>query len=123
MFEENSLKRMIAVCLAFIFLNASARAQTAHAVWAVSGGMKTLLTVVLFTAACAALGLTVIATQSPPKITRPVMFDTPEADRILAALQVFPPDNPWNQDISTLPVRANSAAIIASIGNDKHIDF
>src|SRR5262249_30877654 len=30
-----------------------------------------------------------------PTITKPVMFDTPEADAILAALQVFPPDNPW----------------------------
>ena len=87
------------------------------------GGDENLLTVVLSHAACAALGLTVIATQSLPKITRPVMFDTPEADRILAALQVFPPDNPWNQDISTAPLRANSAAIIASIGKDKHIDF
>src|SRR6266511_3145464 len=85
--------------------------------------MKILLTVVLFAAVCALLGLTVIATQSPPKITHPVMFDTPEADRILAALQVFPPDNPWNQDISTAPAHANSAAIIASIGKDKHIDF
>src|SRR5215475_10368899 len=85
--------------------------------------MKILLTVVLIAAACAPLGLTVIATQSPPKITRPVMFDTPEADHILAALQVFPPDNPWNQDISTAPVHANSAAIIASIGKDKQIDF
>src|SRR5262249_42175312 len=84
--------------------------------------MKILLTVALF-AVCAAPGLTVIATQSPPKITSPVMFDTPEADRILAALQVFPPDNPWNQDISTLPVHANPDAIIASIGKDKHIDF
>jgi hypothetical protein len=45
-----------------------------------------------------------------------VLFGTPEADRILAALQVFPPDNPWNQDISSLPVHALSARIIASIG-------
>ena len=44
-----------------------------------------------------------------PKITKPVMFDTPEADAILAALQVFPPDNPWNQDISALPVHKDSA--------------
>jgi hypothetical protein len=51
------------------------------------------------------------------------MFDTPEADRILAVMQVFPPDNPWNQDISALPVHQNSAAIIASIGKDKRIDF
>jgi hypothetical protein len=29
-----------------------------------------------------------------PAVTRPVRFDTPEADRILEALQVFPPDNP-----------------------------
>jgi hypothetical protein len=55
--------------------------------------------------------------------TGPVLFNTPEADRILTGLQVFPPDNPWNQDISKLPVRANSDAIIASIGKDKHIDF
>src|SRR5262249_60703133 len=51
-----------------------------------------------------------------PTITKPVMFDTPEADAILAALQVFPPDNPWNQDISSLPVHKDSAAIVASIG-------
>ncbi len=38
-----------------------------------------------------------------PAVTQPVMFNTPEADKILAALQVFPPDNPWNEDISKLP--------------------
>ncbi len=58
-----------------------------------------------------------------PKITKPVLFGTPEADRILAALQVFPPDNPWNQDISGLPVHADSAKIIASIGADKHLGY
>ena len=61
--------------------------------------------------------------RAAPRLTQPVLFDTPEADRILAALEVFPPDNPWNQDISTLPVQANSAAIIASIGAEKHLDF
>ena len=40
-----------------------------------------------------------------PKITAPVTFGTPEADRILEAMQVFPPDNAWNQDISKMPVR------------------
>ena len=54
-----------------------------------------------------------------PAITRPVMFDTPQADRILAALQVFPPDNPWNTDISRWPTHPNSKNIIASIGADK----
>lgn len=58
-----------------------------------------------------------------PKITRAVLFGTPEADRILSALQVFPPDNPWNQDISNMPVHKNSARIIASIGADKHLGY
>jgi hypothetical protein len=54
-----------------------------------------------------------------PPITRPVLFNTPEADKILAALQVFPADNPWNQDVSRWPVHPNSRNIIASIGADK----
>src|SRR5437667_10682659 len=58
-----------------------------------------------------------------PKITKPVMFDTPEADAILSALQVFPPDNPWNQDISALPVHADSSRIVASIGADKSLGY
>lgn len=38
---------------------------------------------------------------------------------------VFPADNPWNQDISALPVAANSDVLIASIGLDRtlHPDF
>jgi hypothetical protein len=58
-----------------------------------------------------------------PKITKPVMFDTPEADAILSAMQVFPPDNPWNQDISALPVHPDSAAMIASIGADRSLGY
>ncbi|MBM4031427.1 MAG: hypothetical protein FJ291_06520 [Planctomycetes bacterium] len=49
-----------------------------------------------------------------PEITKPVLFNTPEADRIMEALQVFPPDNPWNEDISQRPVHPNSKNIIAS---------
>jgi len=39
--------------------------------------------------------------------------------------QVFPADNPWNQDISTMPVDPNSANLIASIGLNTglHADF
>jgi hypothetical protein len=39
--------------------------------------------------------------------------------------QIFPPDNPWNQDISNAPVDPNSARIIAAIGYDAqlHPDF
>src|SRR5439155_24861249 len=46
-----------------------------------------------------------------PAITKPVLFDTPEADRIAQAMQIFPPDNPWNEDVSALPTLPNSDAI------------
>ena len=58
-----------------------------------------------------------------PKITKPLLFGTPEADRVLSALQVFPPDNPWNQRIDKLPVHDNSARIIASIGAEKPLGY
>ncbi len=58
-----------------------------------------------------------------PAITRPVMFDTPAADPILAALQVFPPDNPWNEDISKLPLHPRSKEIVAGIGPDKRFAY
>jgi hypothetical protein len=58
-----------------------------------------------------------------PAISRPVMFNTAEADAILATLQIFPPDNPWNADISAWPVHKNSAAIVASIGIDKPLRY
>lgn len=54
-----------------------------------------------------------------PRITKPVLFNTPEADRILEALQVFPADNPWNEDISGRPLHRNSKNMIASIGADR----
>jgi hypothetical protein len=43
----------------------------------------------------------------------------------LAGLRLFPPDNPWNQDISASPVDPNSAELIAAIGLDRglHPDF
>ena len=39
--------------------------------------------------------------------------------------RIFPPDNPWNQDISNSPVDPNSANLIRSIGADAalHPDF
>lgn len=58
-----------------------------------------------------------------PPVTAPVMFNTPEADRILAALQVFPPDSPWNEDISTRPVLKNSVEMIAGIGKDRKLSY
>jgi hypothetical protein len=58
-----------------------------------------------------------------PAIKAPVLFNTPEADKILAALQVFPPDSPWNEDISKLPTLPNSKAMIAGIGADKKLAY
>jgi hypothetical protein len=58
-----------------------------------------------------------------PRITAPVMFDTPEADAILAALQVFPPDNWWNRDVSSLPLHPDSEKMIAAIGPEKALQY
>ena len=58
-----------------------------------------------------------------PGITRPVMFNTPEADAILSALEVFPPDNPWNQVVEDWPLHPNSKRMIASIGADKPLRY
>ena len=78
--------------------------------------------------AAVAVGLASVALSAPPQrrtrppmppIAGPVRFDTPEADKILAALQVFPPDNPWNQDVSKWPVHPNSRNIIGAIGAEK----
>jgi hypothetical protein len=54
-----------------------------------------------------------------PAFDKPVPFDTPEADAILAALEIFPPDNPWNIPVDEWPVAANSRAMIALIGGNK----
>ena len=80
-------------------------------------GGRIVATALLVAAGAAALALAAERPRPPmPKITAPVMFDTPEADAILAALQVFPPDNPWNQDVSRLPVHPDSAMIVAASG-------
>jgi hypothetical protein len=50
--------------------------------------------------------------------TKPIMFNTPEADAILAKLQVFPKDNLWNTNISNWPLHLNSTEIIRSMGTE-----
>ncbi len=67
--------------------------------------------------------LAALACHAGPVIDKPVMFNAPQADKILAALQVFPPDNPWNEDISKRPVAANSKQMIAGIGADKRLAY
>ena len=50
--------------------------------------------------------------------------DTPPPPT-LGSLQIFPADNPWNQDVSGLPVHPNSANYLATIGLERglHPDF
>jgi hypothetical protein len=71
------------------------------------------------------LGAALVAGTRPPmpKIEGPLTFDTPEADAVLAALQVFPPDNWWNRDVSGLPVHRDSERMIAGIGRDKPLQY
>ena len=54
---------------------------------------------------------------------KPIMFNTPEADRIVSKLKVFPANNPWNEDISKLPAHPNSRKIIATIGPEKRFAY
>jgi hypothetical protein len=54
-----------------------------------------------------------------PKVTHPVSFETSEADAIASAMEIFPPDNPWNLVVDDWPLHPNSKNIVASIGADK----
>ena len=53
-----------------------------------------------------------------PVVTTPVQFNTPQADVIVAAMQIMPRDNSWNEVITNRPVHANSANIMARIRAD-----
>jgi hypothetical protein len=50
-----------------------------------------------------------------PVVTNSVLFNTPQADSILSAMQIFPVTSAWNEDITRLPVLGNSDAMIAQI--------
>src|SRR3989442_520035 len=53
-----------------------------------------------------------------PVVTNSVLFNTTEADAIVAAMQIFPVDSAWNEDVSRRPVLANSDTMIAQISSD-----
>ncbi len=53
-----------------------------------------------------------------PVVTAPLLFNTPQADAVLAALQIMPRDSAWNEDISRCTLLANSAAMIARVKSD-----
>ena len=57
-----------------------------------------------------------------PEITGPVLFNTPETDKFVAALQTFPLDNPWNDfEVmqTTAPNHGNSAEFRAGTARSK----
>src|ERR1700738_351177 len=53
-----------------------------------------------------------------PVVTTPTLFNTPQADAIVSAMQIFPVTNPWNEDISRRPLLSNSAAMITQLKSD-----
>jgi hypothetical protein len=61
--------------------------------------------------------------KAPPPIKEPILFNTPEADAIVSAMQIFPADNPWNADVSKWKLHPDSDAIVASIGKDKPLRY
>src|SRR5690348_16738113 len=56
---------------------------------------------------------------APPEVKSPTPFDTPEADKVVSQMQIFPKDNAWNADVSKWPLHPNSDKIVASVGRDK----
>ncbi len=63
------------------------------------------------------------ARQEHAAITKPILFNTPEADVILGTLQIFSTNNAWNQIVSAWPVHPNSKKIVASIGNERPLRY
>lgn len=57
-----------------------------------------------------------------PVVSSPVLFNTWQADAIMSASEIFPRTNAWNEDITRLPILANSNAMIATISNDLRAD-
>ena len=51
-------------------------------------------------------------------VSKPILFNTTNADAVLSAMQIFPVTNPWNEDISRRPVLTNSDAMMARIMAD-----
>src|SRR5689334_3056404 len=67
-----------------------------------------------------------MATQDAPPPTRQPT-KVPITSPVISGCPVFPADNPWNQNISKLPIDPNSAKYIASINDSDnkflHADF
>ena len=64
-----------------------------------------------------------IRTAKMPEFASPVMFDTPEADAIVSALEIFPPEHALNQLVTDWPVHPRSGEIIESVGAEKPLRY
>jgi hypothetical protein len=53
-----------------------------------------------------------------PVVTNAILFNTAQADAVVAAMQIFPVSNSWNENITLRPVLSNSDAMIAQIISD-----
>lgn len=53
-----------------------------------------------------------------PVVSQSILFNTSEADAVVAAMQIFPVTSAWNEDISQRPLLINSEAMIAQITSD-----
>src|SRR5438552_4067020 len=53
-----------------------------------------------------------------PVVTSPTLFNTPQADTIVSAMQIFPVTNPWNEDISRRPLQSKSGTMITQLKSD-----
>jgi hypothetical protein len=59
-----------------------------------------------------------------PTVSTPTLFNTSAADAVVSAMQIFPTDNAWNEDVSRLPLLGGSSdptqsnAMIAQIRSD-----
>lgn len=69
----------------------------------------------------AELGVTTIAQDLQGVTTPPPPPSSSSTTPTISDCQIFPSDNPWNQDISNLPVRSDSATFISSIGLTGHL--
>ena len=90
---------------------------------AVLPGNRVKLAVLLVLVVCGALlgcgAGTRVAVTAAGEASPPASDEVSRLSPSLGDLQVFPPDSPWNTDISKYPVHPNSANFIASIGADK----
>ncbi len=50
-----------------------------------------------------------------PVVNAPILFNTPESDAVVSAMQILPLNNPWNEDISKRPLLSNSQEMINQI--------